>query len=254
MKVNLLCKMSLMVLLSLMIGTGAAWATTISIDWTGDGPGNLGSEFTPTQDDDLKITAKTKLGEDENALSGGTAGTVYWGNLGGLDTGMGSSWLGLGVQRSEPDAMNNWGSEGISGGGGDQDEALIFTFAKEVDASSVQLTLIGLNFGLDPQGNPSMNNDIISLSLQFWGENPLDEISIDFTQMPTYLLDFSTLGLGDGTFGSFAIRANNGHFGVGGISYTYTEVQPVPEPATISLLGIGLLGLGYLSRKRTGKK
>jgi hypothetical protein len=38
------------------------------------------------------------------------------------------------------------------------------------------------------------------------------------------------------------------------VTYTYNFAQPAPEPGTISLFGIGLLGLSFLARKfKAGK-
>ena len=237
MKKNLV---GLIAVLFLIVGAAPAMAT--SIDWTTGGTGNVATLTSGI----LTISAKTGLGAGVDPLfagTAGTAGTVYWGNLGTLDSGK-DNWYGLGVQNAD-----GMGSNGISGGGKGGDEALIFAFANPagVSASSVKLKLVGLN--------TTGANDVVSLYLEFAPvDSPSDfsfksDTFINFAASDTYLLDFSTLvGITNQTFGSFAVRATGGNFGVGSIGYT------VSEPATMLLLGCGLVGLGGLARRRVNKK
>lgn len=48
-------------------------------------------------------------------------------------------------------------------------------------------------------------------------------------------------------------EAGSGHFISSTWSATQSPVSGVPEPMTFSLMGIGLLGLGLISRRRTKK-
>jgi hypothetical protein len=161
--------------------------------------------------------------------------------------------VGLGVQTA-PGVDKNGnptppsGSKGISGDGGDADEALVFTFSNPpgVDSGSVMLTLIGLN-------DTGMNNDVVSLYFEFTPiESPSDTIITPYqfsASQGMATVNFATLaGVPGHTFGSFAVRATEGHFGVGGIAF-----DPVPEPGFYGLLAAGIAGL-YLVRRRRFRK
>ena len=226
----------------------------VTLDFTQGLSSNLGFSYAP--DAYLTITAKSGLAlADDPLFVADHVGTVYKGVLGNLGVaGKGVSFSGLGVQNAggtdrhgKPTAPG--GSKGISGDGGDQNEALIFTFADPpgVVASSVKLNLVGLNtLGKAP--------DSIGLYLEFIPkESPSDTIltSISFTT-PTCLLDFGGLaGVAGHTFGSFAVVATTGHFGVARIEYAPVPPTLVPLPTSVLLIGSGLMRLAaYSWRKR----
>ena len=211
----------------------------------------------------LTITAKTKLDPTDDPLFvTGKAGTIFWGNLGNLDAGIDCkndvrACVGLGVQSDFGVDKNGnptppSGSKGISGDGGDDDEALVFTFSNPpgVDSGSVMLKLIGLN---SLSTDNMDNNDVVSLYFEFTPiESPSDTIITPYqfsASQGVATVNFATLaGVPGHTFGSFAVRATEGHFGVGGIAF-----DPVPEPGFYGLLAAGIAGL-YLVRRRRFRK
>jgi hypothetical protein len=233
------------------------WAETVTLDFTQGLSSNLGLSYAP--DAYLTITAKSglALGDDPLVVAfvADHVGTVYKGVLGNLGVaGKEVSFSGLGVQNAggtdrhgKPTAPG--GSKGISGDGGDQNEALIFTFADPpgVVAGSVKLNLVGLNtLGKAP--------DHLGLYLEFIPkESPSDTIltSISFFTTPTCLLDFGVLLGGEAhTFGSFAVVATTGRLGIAGIEYATATPSPVPLPTSVLLIGSGLMRLAAYSRRK----
>ena len=68
------------------------------------------------------------------------------------------------------------------------------------------------------------------------------------------LVSTSTFFSSGGTGGFFqAAQASNAN-ATAVVTYTYDVAQVVPEPSTISLLGIGLLGFSFLAGKFKARK
>jgi hypothetical protein len=78
---------------------------------------------------------------------------------------------------------------------------------------------------------------------------------LDLVSLGVYDLVFDKLDEMNGqTFGAFAIECANGHFGVGGLTYTPGGDPVVPIPPTVLLMGSGLLGLVGLGWRRRKTK
>jgi phospholipase/lecithinase/hemolysin len=110
----------------------------------------------------------------------------------------------------------------------------------------------------------------VGSTLLFWETQPLTDFCIDFNNALKASLDeFSVLsGLNLYTLDVFSILNDNwnpslfweydgfhpsstGHQLIA--DYAYNEVAPVPEPSTIVLMGLGLVGLAGLGRKKFRK-
>jgi hypothetical protein len=253
----------LMVCLALCLCLLAAPALATTVDFTtGFTPtpngANYGSSLTFA---DLTLTAKSILPNTttDPLTTALYPGTVFWGNLGNMD-GPAGPYYGLGVQGSDAalgsydSGGKNGGSFGISGAGPQMYEALVFTFTgSPIDATSVVVTLNGLN-------SSGKNADSIALWLSFsgtqfavpWGD--LNDAGNGISGDGIATLAFNAadlLALTSGqTFGSFALEADTGHFGVQGIDYA--PFIPVPVTPSAFLLGtslLGLLGLGWKRKK-----
>ena len=231
------------VLLTLCLGLLAApaWATVWS---DGIDHGNQGFSMVDTG---FTITARTGLLAGENPLTTpDRIGTIYWGKLGTMDAtplAPAKDFYGLGVQSDYGLDKNGnqtapGGSEGISGEGGAQNEALVFTFNPMVDADSVSLHLVGINVD-------GKNNDVIDIYVAF-GTGLYANVAVTAVNGEADLA-LSSIPNFAGNFGSFAIQATEGHFGVGSL----TGGDPViPIPPTVWLMGSGLLGLVGLRWRR----
>lgn len=213
------------------------------ITWTSGAPN--ANQGTAMVYPDLTITAKSALlpYPTDPILTAGFTGTLYWGNdLGNLDDpDCGKDCAGLGVQNAK-----GGGSNGISGGGGDQDEAIVFSFIAAVPANSVQALILGVN-APDKDGK---KGDVIDVYIQYAG-SPTTVYYANVS--PTYVpyaapsvLDLSTLpGVTSANIAALAIVESNNHIAIGQLSYS---TSTVPEPVTLSLVGIGLLMLGGVRR------
>ncbi len=96
--------------------------------------------------------------------------------------------------------------------------------------------------GLSGSGNGTLGNDTTSFGAYTGASN--------FT-IPVSTSTFFSSG---GTGGFFqAAQASNAN-ATGVVTYTYDAVQGIPEPTTMSVLGLGLLGFGLLARKFNARK
>ncbi len=226
----------------------AASAGSINVYLDGDhqgGNGNKGQMFRPVDEfgelANFVMTAKSSIDADSalNPNAQGDVGTVY----------IYKEDKGAGVQD-----IDGKGSKGISGGGGDKDEALFFNFDNPVLASSIQLTL-----GDFEPGKGLCDKDDAILFIDVLGVmNPIVRIleqgdwlsAVMFTDKKMAVVDFGKLDLGAGAMiTSFGIRETNYHIGVTAMANGGGgTVVPLPAPVALGL--VGLLGVGAARRRK----
>ncbi|MHC4113795.1 MAG: PEP-CTERM sorting domain-containing protein [Planctomycetota bacterium] len=199
---------------------GSVWDMTA--DGLGLKSGNYGASL--VIDDFLSVSSLTNITPE-----GSSAGTVY------LD-----GDKGLGVK-----TLNASGSKGISGGGGDQDEALIFDFAGGVPAGSI---VVGLNSYEDKDDDPVITVTLSSgESLSFNESHQSWNIALVSLGDKKAAVNLGSLvGQGfDGLVKSLTVMEPEGHLYVNRLA----APSVVPEPATIALLGFGSLVLACNKRR-----
>ena len=195
------------------------------------GKGNKGIAWTPLDSLDnpvsFSISARSSVDETQPFVfnANGDIGTVY----------VDKDTKGTGVQD-----IDFGGSGGISGGGGDKDEELIFNFGTPVAMDSVFLKINEIDFGdgLDDKDDPVLF--VSQAGSGLFSTVKEDDIlpAFTFTADKTGILDFGALSplLGYTEIDAFMIRETNDHIYVSGIS----EASPVPVPAPGALLLSGL--------------
>lgn len=199
------------------------------------GEGNKGPVYRPLDIFGLPsffdISAASNLDDSAplDPTAFGDAGTVY----------IGTGDTGVGVQ-----TWSAGGSKGISGGGRNKDEELIFTFDSPIPVSSIIIGFTDVDFGaLNDKDDPVLFFSVAGSGSYGVTVEELD-IFAAYTQTGDKrgTVDFSLLsGISGQMIDSFKVRETNGHL------YVTSMVNAVPEPGSIGLLVLG--GLSLLRRR-----
>jgi len=264
----------LMLFLGLMILVAApvkVMATPITFNLTagGDfGAGNKGWDEAATKDSlTLTLSALTMIPDGIDNIYPTTSDTAGAGGSTSTTKGFYGTvyidYFGAGVQGWEIDKDKNIfkspltidGSYGISGKGAHEDEALILTFSGPVDTKSVKIYLNEYKKEKDSAliyiGSPVSEGSTPNL----WEIDIENKLQKAGTSDDYWFLDLSSFSSLPSTLTQIVVRADGGYNPLDEEHFFVSSVQatPVPEPATMLLLGAGLIGLAGFARKKFRK-
>lgn len=210
------------------------------------GDGNAGP-ILPLFGGAMSVTARTMIDKDFGYFPNapGAVGSIYvdW-----------EPWFvtgGLGVQTWGPKIE---GSTGISGGGGHQEEELVFTYHQGgafLDSISVVINDLKWGSGMGKDDDP-----FIFLNTNH-GIFAMDEFAVGMAAVwngaESYTINFGAwaglVGGPDTIVDTFSVRETNGHILVRALN-AGVGIVPIPEPGSAILAMLGLFTLIIRSRRR----
>lgn len=240
----------LVVLLTSVFFCAPVIAATVTLTRDGQGGSNIAAylyrpfdEFGDPAIFELTARSMVDLNEPDNPYA-----TSF-------DVGPGTVYInqdGAGVKNNAGE-----GSPGISGGGPEQNEELIFTFDNPISINNIILGLnkIGHVEGEYPESMGFQDDEPILFLSSAATPGVFDyvvyeqEIALIFDEIATHMgtVDFGLLNhlIPDGLIiDCFKLRETDGHIAA-------NSINAVPEPASICALGMGAL---FLLRKRRNRK
>ena len=237
-----------MVVIAITLGhTSVASAALTRLTEQSQGRGNKGFSWTPIDIEgnaaDFTMTARSSVDSRRpfQADAFGMSGTVY----------VEKDRKGTGVKNG-----SFGGSSGISGGGGDKDEELIFTYNSPVAMNSILLELKDIDFG---HGLNDKDDPVLFLSQDGSGVfSTITETDIMSTSAFTRtgykrgIIDFGSFSsiLGFTDIDAFKLRETNDHIYAKSLSQAQVSPLPVPSPSALFLGSLGTVFASWIHRRR----
>jgi hypothetical protein len=219
-------------------------AATITFDFAASGGTNTGTGFTNTRTYSSGGVTLTARGF---SLLGG--GSVFSNSQVGHFSGN-----GLGACNQNENTGCGQGNHQVDNSGGSED-FILFQLAPAVVITSVR---VQTHSGADTDVTYFLGNTSNPLNLNTVNVNNLGTLGFNAAVVDNSNSGTNTVDIGGSTFNSLLFGARRGQhddaFKIRSMVVNFTPGNPgptpVPAPMALSLLGVGLLGLGIVARRR----
>ncbi len=237
-----------------MLAVNSAFATPITLTEDGYELSQGIHDTSLAVSDNLTLFAFTRIGQ-----------SGYGDGVNGIEGGITVQSDGIGVKGVDLNDDGSFkkygGSDPLSGIGAHQDEAIIFDYLTPVSLDTISLDIINTKWSKEKKDG-SIESIAVNLEIKLNTEDPFVLLNdkMDWTQYGlnteygiAHLNFIDLFPAFTGTVADYKLTVTEGHLLINGIADAPFGPTPAPEPATMLLLGSGLIVLAGGFRKKFKK-